>query len=512
MAIVTPVGEDAGERRRLRLASPATGGTLYEIEVQTADDVAQAMECARKAQPTWSALSFEERGRYLQRALDTLVQGQDAFIEVIQRESGKSRSDALTFDIVPACDSLAYYAKHAARVLRPERKRLHGLQRFSKQLRIVYKPLGVVGVISPWNAPFLLSLNPTVQALMAGNAVLLKPSEVTPHSGRLVGDLFESAGLPDGVLSVLTGDGETGAALVRAGVDKISFTGSVATGRAVAEACARRLVPCTLELGGKDPMIVCDDADLDAAAGGAIAGAFINTGQYCCGTERVYVVEEVADAFTEKVVERASRLRQGDCGEFDVGSLFWQRQLEIVEDHVQDAIAKGARVRVGGRRNPDFDGLYFEPTVLVDVDHEMKIMREETFGPVLPIMRVRDEEEAIARANDTVYGLSANVWTRDKAKGFEIAQRIDSGSVCVNDMAVTYGVAEAPFGGRKQSGIGRVNGEVGLKSHCVVQPVLIDRFGGRRASGAYPRSFAKDARVQKLIRFLYGTPFGRWLC
>jgi len=511
MAIVTPVETPPGERRRLRLASPATRETLYEIEVQNADDVAQALEGARKAQPSWSALSVNDRGRYLLRALDTLVEKQDEFVEVIQRESGKSRGDALTFDVFPACDSLAYYAKHSARMLRTERKRLHGLLRFTKKLRVVHKPLGVVGVISPWNAPFILSMNPAVQALMAGNTVLVKPSEIAPLSGRLVGDLFEAAGLPDGVLTVLLGDGETGAALVEARVDKISFTGSVATGRKVAEVCARRLVPCTLGLGGKDPMIVCDDANLDAAAGGAIAGAFTNTGQHCCGTERVYVVEEVADAFTQKVVERASRLRQGDHGEFDVGSLFWQRQLEVVEEHVQDAVARGAKVLVGGRRNPDFDGLYFEPTVLVDVTHEMKIMREDTFGPVLPIMRVRDEEEAIARANDTSYGLSANVWTRDKEKGFEIAQRIDSGSVCVNDMAMTYGVAEAPFGGRKQSGIGQVNGESGLKSYCVAQPVVIDRFGGRRVAGTYPRSFEKDAGLQKLIRFLYGTPFGRWL-
>jgi len=511
MAIVTPVATPPGARRRLRLGSPATGETLCEIEVQNADDVAQALERARKAQPAWGALSVGDRSRYLVRALDALVEKQDEFTEVIQRESGKSRSDALTFEIFPACDALAYYAKHAARVLRTEKKRLHGLLRFTKKLRIVHKPLGVVGVISPWNAPFILSLNPAVQALVAGNSVLLKPSEVAPLSGQLVGELLDAAGLPEGVLTVLLGDGETGAALAESQVDKIAFTGSYATGRKVAEVCARRLVPCTLGLSGKDPMIVCDDANLDAAAGGAIAGAFANTGQHCCGTERVYVVEEVADAFTRKVVERASRLRQGDHGEFDVGPLFCEPQLEVVEEHVRDAVARGARVLVGGRRNPDFGGLYFEPTVLVDVTHEMKVMREDTFGPVLPIMRVRDEEEAIARANDSRYGLSANVWTRDKEKGFEIAQRIDSGSVCVNDVAVTYAVAEAPFGGRKHSGIGLVNGESGLKSHCVAQPVVIDRFGGRRTARSYPRSFEKDAGLQRLIRFLFGTPFGRWL-
>jgi acyl-CoA reductase-like NAD-dependent aldehyde dehydrogenase len=511
MAIVTPVATPPGARRSLRLASPATGEILYEIEVQNADDVAQAVERARKAQSSWAALPIGDRSRSLLRALDVLVEKQDEFTEVIQRESGKSRSDALGFEIFPACDSLAYYAKHAARMLRTEKKRLHGLTRFTKKLRIVYKPLGVVGVIGTWHAPFLFSLNPAIQALVAGNAVLLKPSEIAPLSGRLVGDLFEAAGLPEGLLTVLLGDSETGAALVKADVDRISFTGRHATGRKVAEVCARRLVPCTLGLSGKDPMIVCDDANLDAAAGGAIAGAFANTGQLCCGTERVYVVEEVADAFTQKVVERASRLRQGDHGEFDVGSLFCQTQLEVVEDHVRDAVARGAKVLVGGRRNPDFDGLYFEPTVLVDVTDEMKIMREDTFGPVLPIMRVRDEEEAIARANDTSYGLSANVWTRDTEKGFELAQRIDSGSVCVNDVAVTYAVAEAPFGGRKQSGIGQFNGENGLKSYCVAQPVVIDRFGGRHAARTYPRSFKKDAALQRLIRFLYGTPFGGWL-
>jgi succinate-semialdehyde dehydrogenase/glutarate-semialdehyde dehydrogenase len=313
------------------------------------------------------------------------------------------------------------------------------------------------------------------------------------------------------VLQVLLGDAETGAALVEAGVDKISFTGSVATGRKVAEACARQLLPCTLELGGKDPMIVCEDADLDSAAGGAVAGAFLNAGQYCCGTERVYVVDAVADEFVRKVVERAGALRQGSEGEFDVGPLFWPRQLEIVEEHVADAYAKGARALVGGRRNPDLDGLYFEPTVLVDVTHEMRVMQEETFGPVLPIMRVRDEEEAIRLANDSRYGLAANVWTRSRRHGVEIAGRIESGSVCVNDMAVTYGAPEAPFGGRKQSGIGYVNGDAAVRGYCHALPILIDRFGGRQARDAYPYSFRRDAGMQRLIRFLFGTSIGRWL-
>jgi succinate-semialdehyde dehydrogenase/glutarate-semialdehyde dehydrogenase len=511
MAIVTPVETAPGSPRRLRLASPATLEPLGEIEVATAKEVSAALEAARKAQPAWAALPFSERARYMTRALEILLERQDEFMDVVLRETGKARSEALTMEIYASCDSLSYYARRAEKILRPERKRLHGMLVLMKQLRIVYRPLGVVGVISPWNGPFILSLNPAVQALMAGNAVLVKPSEVTPRSGKLVGELFEAAGLPDGVLAVLQGDGETGAALIEAGVDKISFTGSVATGRKVAVACAERLVPCTLELGGKDPMIVCADAELDHAAGGALAGAFVNTGQYCCGTERVYVVAEVFDEFTQKVVERASTLRQGTEGEFDVGAIFWPRQLEIIEAHVADAVAKGAKVLLGGRRNPNLKGLYYEPTVLTDVTHQMLVMREETFGPVLPIMRVRNEEEAIQMANRTPYGLGANVWTRDKRKGFEIATRIDSGSVCVNDMTMTYGAHEAPFGGRKQSGIGQVNGEVGLKGYCYAQPILIDRFGGRRAARHYPYSPQKDAGTQRFMRFLWGTRLGRWL-
>jgi len=511
MAIVTPIETPPGSRRRLRLSSPVTGEPLHEISVANVDDVRAALERARKAQPAWDELGVAGRVRHLRRALDHLVAKQDEFIDVIVRESGKPRSEALMMDVFAGCDALNYVAKRAPRLLRPEKRRLHGMLRLAKQLRVVYRPLGVVGVISPWNGPFILSLDPTIHALAAGNCVLLKPSEVTPLSGRLVGDLFEAVGLPEGVLQVLLGDGETGAALVESGVDKIAFTGSVATGRKVAQACARRLVPCTLELGGKDPMIVCEDADLDSAAGGAVAGAFLNTGQYCCGTERVYVVDSVADEFVRRVVERAGALRQGAEGEFDVGPLFWPHQLEVVEEHVADAFAKGARALVGGRRNPNLAGLYFEPTVLVDVTHEMKLMQEETFGPVLPILRVRDEDEAIRLANDSRYGLSANVWTRSKSHGVELANRIESGSVCVNDMALTYGAPEAPFGGIKESGVGHVHGDAAVRGYCHALPILIDRFGGRQVRSNYPYSFRRDAGMQRLIRLLFGTPIGRWL-
>jgi succinate-semialdehyde dehydrogenase/glutarate-semialdehyde dehydrogenase len=511
MAIVTPLETAPGARRRLRLSSPVTLEPIGEIEVQTAEDVKSAVEVARKAQPAWGALPFEARARCMMKALGVLLERQDEIVDVVVRESGKPRSEAIMMAVFASCDAISFYAKRAGKILRPEKRKLHGLLRLTKSLRIVYRPLGVVGVISPWNAPVILSLSPCVQALMAGNAVILKPSEATPSSGKLVGEIFEAAGLPEGVLTVLTGDGETGAALCESGVDKVAFTGSVATGRKVAEACARTLTPCTLELGGKDPMIVCSDADLDVAARGAVAGAFQNSGQICCATERVYVVDEVAGAFTDKVVKGVADLRQGEDGEFDIGAIFQDRQLAIIEDQVADAVSKGAKVLAGGRRNPELKGLYYEPTVLTHVSHDMKIMREETFGPILPIMRVRDEEEAIQCANDSQYGLGANVWTAETRRGVELAMRIDSGSVCVNDMTMTFRATEAPFGGRKQSGLGQVNGETGLKGYCYAQPILVDRWNGRRTAGQYPYTLKNDVRMKRLIRFLYGTPLGRWL-
>ncbi len=511
MAIVTPIETPPGARRRLSLANPATLEPIGEIEVQTEDDAKAAVEIARKAQREWGAISFDDRARVMQRALRILLDRQDEFIDVVLSETGKTRSEALLVEIFASCDSLNYYAKNAAKILKTRKLKLHGLMRVMKQARISYRPLGVVGVISPWNGPLVLSMNPSVQALMAGNAVVLKPSEVTPFSGKLIAELFEQAGLPDGLFRVLTGDGETGAALTRAGVDKISFTGSVAIGRKVAVACAEQLLPCTLELGGKDAMIVCADSDLDNAAGGAVAGSFMNTGQYCCSTERVYVVDEIATEFTEKVVERVSKLRQGAEGEFDVGAIFWPNQLDVIEDHMSDAIAKGAKVACGGRRNPDLSGLFYEPTVITDVDHDMKIMNDETFGPILAIMRVRDEEHAIELANDSPYGLGGNVWTRDKQHGIEIAERIESGSVCVNDITMTYGIQEAPFGGRKNSGVGQVNGEAGLRGYCHAEPIIVDRMGGRQAAKMYPASRKQDDSMQKFMRLLWGTSMGRRL-
>ncbi len=513
MALLRPVDapRELHGRRKLDVFSPATLERLGEVEMATPDDVRRAVARAREAQAAWAERSFEERGRFLLRARDLLVERVDAIAETICRDTGKPRMEAVATEVLAGCDALTFYAKRAGKLLRDQRQGLHLLK--TKKLVLSWRPMGVVGIITPWNFPFVLSLNPTVQALMAGNAVVLKPSEITPFVGEALAKLFADAGLPEGVFQMVTGDGATGAALVDAGCDKISFTGSVRTGRKIAEACGRALIPCTLELGGKDPMIVCDDADLERAARGAVWGAFANAGQICMSTERVYVGPRVAEPFIARVVELTKELRQGPetDGEVDVGAITSPAQLEVIERHVSDALAKGARVLTGGRRNPAYEGFFYEPTVLVDVNHDMAIMREETFGPCLPIQVVRDEDEALRLANDSSYGLQASVWTRDSWKGKRLANRIAAGGVVVDDCMTTYAIAESPFGGRKESGIGRVNGEMGLKSYCHVQSVVLPRFRPKREMLWYPYRAADLSRLKKVLRLLYRSPLGKLL-
>ena len=512
MSLYEPIAS-TDARRHLQLRSPVTLEPTGELVCANTVDVAAAIARARAAQPAWAATSMKARAAIARRALRIVLESQDEIIETVVAETGKARTDAMSMEVFSVADSLCYYAENAEKFLRPRKRRVHGLLGLMKQLRIVYKPLGVIGLITPWNGPFVLVMNQAVQAILAGNAVVAKGSEVTPFSARLAETILSRAGLPEGVLQVLLGDAETGAAIVRGGVDKVSFTGSVATGRKVAEACAGQLIPCTLELGGNDAMVVCADADLDRAADGAWLGSRMNTGPYCCGTERSYVVEAVYDEFLRLVMDKGKGLRQGQQHGWDedVGAVFWDRQLAIIEAHVEDARAKGANILMGGRRNPNLPGLYYEPTVITGVDNSMDIMLHETFGPVLCIQKVANEQEAVALANDSEFGLNGNVWTRDKDRGYQLAAAIDTGSCSVNDMAVSYGIPAAPFGGRKNSGLGQVNGKKGLRGYCHEMPIVIDRFGGKMQN-AYPYSARSAESMKKLMDFIWvKTPLGRWL-
>ena len=452
------------ETAELIAHDPATGEEIGSAPLTMPEDVARAVGRARGAQSAWARASFRERGRVIMKARRIVLKELEEIALLITRETGKPVSEAIAMEIVPTLDLMHYFARHTGSLLRRERIGLGLYGWMGRSSYTVCKPLGVVGIISPWNFPWATPLDEVVMALMAGNAVVIKPSELTPLTGLKIKDVFARAGMAEGLLQVVTGDGSTGAALVGAGVDKIMFTGSVATGKRVAEAAAKYLTPVVLELGGKDPMVVLDDANIENAARGAVWGAFANSGQCCAAVERCYVHESIAAQFIKAVVDETKRLRQGDptTKNSDIGAMTSERQLRIVERHVYEATARGAVALTGGKRVPNAPGPFFEPTVLTNVNHDMDVMREETFGPVLPIMTFKTDDEAVRLANDSVYGLTASVWTRDIARGKRLAERIDAGTVTVNEVLYTHAIAQTPWGGVKQSGFGRTHGRAGL--------------------------------------------------
>ena len=509
MAVIQYKNNDGQGRRTIDIFNPDNRDFLYEIECQTPDEVEAIIHKAREAQKSWAALPVKQRVQYFYKLRDVILARRDDIISTVVKETGKPVQDALTMEVFATCAFITYWCQQAGKTLRDETFRAPGLMGLMKKVHMTYKPLGVVGVIAPWNGPFVLTANPCIQAMIAGNAVVAKGSEITPFSSRILEDLCREAGIPDGVCNVLIGDGETGAALTRGGVDKISFTGSVATGKKVGMACLESLIPFTLELGGKDAMIVCDDADLDKAAHGAVWGGCINTGHYCCGVERIYVHESVYDRFVGKVVELTKSLKQGKQYGYDedVGAVFWDKQYEIIRDHVQNAVDHGARVLAGGPDKADPSSLYYPPTVMVDVDESSPLMRDETFGPVLPIIKFRSIDEAVEKANASHYGLHGSVWTKDKHKGLEIARKIKTGSMSVNDIGIMYGIPNAPFGGVKESGIGAVNGEKGLRGYTHAMPIVVGQYRGE--DSGYPHDKTKFDQMNKLMDFLWKSFIGR---
>lgn len=464
------------QTREIISCDPSTGEEIGRAPLLDASEVAAAVSRARNAQPAWAKLSYWERARFIFRAREIVLGQLDEIAALISRETGKPATEAISMEIVPTLDLMHYFAQNTQQLLDRKKIDIGQYGYMARSSYIVYKPVGVVGIISPWNFPWATPLDEVVMALMAGNAVAVKPSELTPLTGLKISKIFKQAQLPEGLLEIVTGDGSTGAALVDAGVDKIMFTGSVSTGKRVAEAAAKHLTPVVLELGGKDPMVVLEDADLENAARAAIWGAFCNSGQACASIERCYVHESIAEQFIDLVVKETNQLKQDKASidGIDIGAMTNERQLLIVEDHIGDAIERGAQVRTGGHRLNDSNGWFHQPTVVINVDHSMKLMRDETFGPVLPIMTFKTDEEAIRLANDSIYGLTASIFTRDIDRGRRLAEQVEAGTVMINEVVYTHALAQTPWGGVKQSGYGRTHGRLGLLELVIPQHIHVN--------------------------------------
>jgi succinate-semialdehyde dehydrogenase/glutarate-semialdehyde dehydrogenase len=488
--------------------NPATGQPFAAASLLDADQASAAVAAARDAFPAWSALPFRERADVLLRARELILAESEDLARLIAQEQGKPAVEAHLVEIFPSLESLHHLALHAEDLLREDVVESQTLLVAHKDCRLVYAPLGVVLVITPWNYPFSISLTGVAAALVAGNTVVLKPAPATTLIGLRLGAIFQAAGLPAGVLSVVAVDDPLAPALVEdPRVAKVVFTGSVATGKRVMASAAKNLTPVVLELGGKDAAVVCRDADLDRAARGIVWGAFMNAGQTCASVERVYVEEPVADAFVARVVEETKKIRTGDPAseEVEVGPLTLERQRRIVEDHVADAVARGAKVLTGGAPGTG-PGFFYPPTVLTGVDHSMRVMTEETFGPVLPIMVVPSVDEAVRLANDSRYGLTASAWTRDEETARRLQTGLQAGVVTINDCVYSYGEPTAPWGGVKESGIGRTHGLAGLREMVQVKYVTSE-FGGGADLWWYPYGREFHAFMSTANRALHARSF-----
>ena len=496
----------AQAREDIPVENPATGETVATVPDLGPEAVAEMAARGRAAQPGWEAYGFEGRSRVLSRAQKWLMDNAEQVISTIVSETGKTYEDATFAEISYGGGAFGFWAKQAPIYLADERVKSSQVLVKGKKLILRFRPLGLIGVIGPWNYPLTNSFGDCIPALAAGNSVILKPSEITPLTSLLMAEGLRECGLPENVLQIATGRGETGAALVEV-VDMIMFTGSTRTGRKVAEAAARRLIPASLELGGKDPMIVLSDADLERAANFATYYSMQNAGQTCISIERVYVEEPVYDEFVAKVSDKVRALRVGKpdgYGSVEVGAITFAPQLETIKDHVADAIQKGARVLTGGHQVQG-KGRFFEPTVLVNVDHSMKIMTEETFGPTLPIMKVRDDEEAVRLANDTPYGLASSVFSRDTERGEAIARRIEAGAATVNDAMINYAALELPMGGAKASGLGSRHGAGGIRKYCSQQAIVVTpRLAMKREVHMFPYKQRTSRLLARLFKLLYG--------
>ena len=493
----------------LQSCNPSTGARIGAVPTTAPADVQAVVDAVAQVQPFWSQLTLRDRARYIERAGQVLIDESDEIRDLIVSEQGKPRNEAFSMELLPTIDALHWIARAGQQILADEKVPMPQLFLKTKHTSFTYEPLGVIGIISPWNYPWSIPFGEVAMALMAGNGVVLKPASLTPLIGERIARVFERAGVPESLVRVIHGPG-TGPALVESSVAKVFFTGSVQTGRGVGEACARQLKGSVLELGGKDPMIVLPDANLDHAIAGALWGGFANAGQTCAGIERVYVMREVSERFIAGVVRGAQELTVGDPMGWDteIGPMVSRDQFELVRELVDDAVAAGATLHCGGPLHHPPAGLqgdFFAPTVLTGVTHEMRIMREEIFGPVLPIMVADSEDEAVSLANDSVFGLGASVWTSDRSKGERIARELESGMVWINDHMFSHGACQCSWGGVKESGLGRTHSKFGMYE-CVNVKLRVWEPSKVRDLWWHPYDETLGRALKQAALVLYGRP------
>jgi succinate-semialdehyde dehydrogenase/glutarate-semialdehyde dehydrogenase len=486
--------------------NPATGEVLGHIECTPPSQLPEIVARARATQAEWAKVPLRDRCGKLRNLRDSIMASRNELADAVVRESGKPRVEALFADIFVALDSAEYWSHKASAALRTQRVPHHSTAAKAKRGYLVYDPLGVIAIISSWNYPLAIPLSQIIPAVVAGNAVVCKTSDFTPQCGALIEKMFKDAGFPGNLVTVVQGGGEVGQALIDALPDKVMFTGSVATGRRVAEACAKKLIPSVLELGGKDAMIVLADADLDTASSAAVWGSYTNCGQVCLSVERLFVEQRIVEKFVALCVEKTRKLRLGPGSDpsSDVGPLIRPVHVQRMNELVHDAVARGAKVACGGHPRPDLGPNFFEPTVITGVDSTMRLFQEETFGPILAIQAVRDAKEAVTLANNSPFALAASIWTKDDARGISLAAELRAGSVMVNDAISYFAIAEAPHGGCGASGWGRTHGQPGLLEMVQTKYIDLDRLPRHEKPWWYRYGADLERAADSFLRFEFG--------
>src|SRR6267378_2737967 len=485
--------------------NPATGEVLAHFERTPSSLLPEIVSRARVAQEAWAKVPIRDRCAKLHGLRERIMVSRNDLADAVVRESGKPRVEALFADIFVALDSAEYWSRNAENALRTRRVPHHSTAAKAKSGYLAYDPLGVIAIISSWNYPLAIPIGQIIPAVAAGNAVVCKTSDFTPQCGALIEKLFADAGFPKAVVKIVQGGAEVGQVLIDGSPDKVMFTGSVGTGRRVAEACAKKLIPSVLELGSKDAMIVLADTDLGVASSAAVWGSYTNCGQVCLSVERLFVERAVAEKFIALCVEKTKKLRIGPGSDpaTDVGPLIRPQHVRRMVDLVDDAVSRGASVLSGGRARPDLGPNFFEPTVISGVDSTMKLFQEETFGPILAIQVVKDAKEAIAQANDSSFALAASIWTKDKARGLALAAELRAGAVMVNDAISYFGIAEAPHGGCGASGWGRTHGKAGLLEMVQMKYIDVDGLPGSEKPWWYRYGSDLERAADAFLQFVF---------